>query len=74
MHRKSREISAKIQELSNKSDSAISEDAVAKELGMSLSEYHAAKADSTCAKVHSLDELSEFGDVRRSSESSRLTN
>ena len=74
VHRKSREISAKIQELSNKSDSAISEDAVAKELGMSLSEYHAAKADSTCAKVHSLDELSEFGDVRRSSEPSRLTN
>ena len=36
VHRKSREISAKIQELSNKSDSAISEDAVAKELGMSL--------------------------------------
>jgi len=74
VHRKSREISEKVQQLANRSDSAVSEETVAKELGMTLREYHAAKADSTCAKVHSLDELSEFGDVRRSSEPSRLTN
>ena len=74
VHRKSRKISEKVQQLANKSDSAVSEETVAKELGMTLREYHAAKADSTCAKVHSLDELSEFGDVPRSSEPSRLTN
>ncbi|MDJ0880939.1 MAG: RNA polymerase sigma factor FliA [Gammaproteobacteria bacterium] len=64
VHRKYRAVSEAIRKIENEKGSDASDQEIAREMGISLSEYHRILMDSNSSRICSMDELEEQGDYQ----------